>query len=162
MPFALLATVLFAAPPQKLRPNPLAGAHNLQAAHRDRYDAVGRQHHGPRRRRCRSGFLGRGPSRPADAQVLTGRNPKRGNLVARLHGSGKHKPFPDHLPPRRRRSEARGLEPRPLRLHREGRLLLYGRGTQDMKNSDAVVVGRAAAAEERSLASSPTATSSWR
>jgi acetylornithine deacetylase/succinyl-diaminopimelate desuccinylase-like protein len=76
---------------------------------------------------------------PEDAQLLIGRNPKRGNLVARLHGSGKQKPFLiiAHLDVVEAKREDWNLDPFVF-TEKDG--YFYGRGTQDMKNSDAVVV----------------------
>jgi len=72
-----------------------------------------------------------------DAQVLVGANPKRGNLVARLHGSGKHKPILiiGHLDVVEAKREDWTLDPFKF-TEKDG--YFYGRGTQDMKNSDAV------------------------
>ena len=76
---------------------------------------------------------------PKDAQVLIGANPKRGNLVARLHGSGKHKPMLviGHLDVVEAKREDWTLDPFKF-TEKDG--YFYGRGTQDMKNSDAVAV----------------------
>jgi acetylornithine deacetylase/succinyl-diaminopimelate desuccinylase-like protein len=72
-----------------------------------------------------------------DAQVLVGANPKRGNLVARLHGSGKHKPvlIIGHLDVVEAKREDWTMDPFKFN-EKDG--YFYGRGTQDMKNSDAV------------------------
>lgn len=74
---------------------------------------------------------------PADAQVLVGSNPKRGNLVARLRGSGKHKPMLiiGHLDVVEAKREDWTVDPFKF-IEKDG--YFYGRGTQDMKNSDAV------------------------
>lgn len=74
-----------------------------------------------------------------DAQVLVGANPKRGNLVARLHGSGKHKPvlIIGHLDVVEAKREDWTMDPFKF-IEKDG--YFYGRGTQDMKNSDAVAV----------------------
>jgi acetylornithine deacetylase/succinyl-diaminopimelate desuccinylase-like protein len=76
---------------------------------------------------------------PKDAQVLIGPNPKRGNLVARLHGSGKHKPvlIIGHLDVVEAKREDWNLDPFVF-TEKDG--YFYGRGTQDMKNSDAVAM----------------------
>jgi acetylornithine deacetylase/succinyl-diaminopimelate desuccinylase-like protein len=76
---------------------------------------------------------------PKDAQVLIGRNPKRGNLVARLRGSGKQKPFLiiAHLDVVEAKRADWNLDPFVF-TEKDG--YFYGRGTQDMKNSDAVVM----------------------
>ncbi len=74
-----------------------------------------------------------------DAQVLVGTNPKRGNLVARLHGSGKHKPMLiiGHLDVVEAVRSDWTMDPFKFN-EKDG--YFYGRGTQDMKNSDAVAV----------------------
>lgn len=74
---------------------------------------------------------------PGDAQVLVGSNPKRGNLVARLRGSGKHKPMLiiGHLDVVEAKREDWTVDPFKF-IEKDG--YYYGRGTQDMKNSDAV------------------------
>jgi acetylornithine deacetylase/succinyl-diaminopimelate desuccinylase-like protein len=76
---------------------------------------------------------------PKDAQVLIGPNPKRGNLVARLRGSGKHKPvlIIGHLDVVEAKREDWNLDPFVF-TEKDG--YFYGRGTQDMKNSDAVAM----------------------
>jgi len=72
-----------------------------------------------------------------DAQVLVGANPKRGNLVVRLHGNGKHKPvlIIGHLDVVEAKREDWTMDPFKF-IEKDG--YFYGRGTQDMKNSDAV------------------------
>ena len=77
--------------------------------------------------------------KPADAQVLVGSNPKRGNLVARLHGKGKLKPMLiiGHLDVVEAKREDWTMDPFTLN-EKDG--YFYGRGTQDMKNSDAVAM----------------------
>ncbi|MBR0345441.1 MAG: M20/M25/M40 family metallo-hydrolase [Rudaea sp.] len=74
---------------------------------------------------------------PKDAQVLVGANPKRGTLVARLRGSGKHKPvlIIGHLDVVEAKREDWTVDPFTF-IEKDG--YFYGRGTQDMKNSDAV------------------------
>ena len=76
---------------------------------------------------------------PKDAQVLVGPNPKRGNLVARLHGKGKGKPvlIIAHLDVVEAKREDWTVDPFVF-TEKDG--YFYGRGTQDMKNSDAVAV----------------------
>jgi acetylornithine deacetylase/succinyl-diaminopimelate desuccinylase-like protein len=75
---------------------------------------------------------------PADAQVL-GPNDRKGNLVARLHGSGTHKPLLiiGHLDVVEARREDWTTNPFEF-VEKDG--YFYGRGTQDMKVSDAAVV----------------------
>ena len=75
---------------------------------------------------------------PADAQVL-GPNDRKGNLVARLHGSGAHKPLLiiGHLDVVEARREDWTTNPFEF-VEKDG--YFYGRGTQDMKVSDAAVV----------------------
>lgn len=76
---------------------------------------------------------------PKDAQVLVGTNPRRGNLVARLRGSGKNKPMLiiAHLDVVEAKREDWSVDPFVF-TEKDG--YFYGRGTQDMKNSDAVAV----------------------
>ena len=75
---------------------------------------------------------------PADAQVL-GPNSRKGNLVARLHGSGAHKPILiiGHLDVVEARGEDWTTNPFEF-VEKDG--YFYGRGTQDMKVSDAAAV----------------------
>ena len=75
---------------------------------------------------------------PADAQVL-GPNDRKGNLVARLHGSGGHKPLLiiGHLDVVEARREDWTTNPFEF-VEKDG--YFYGRGTQDMKESDAAAV----------------------
>ena len=76
---------------------------------------------------------------PTDAQVLVGPNLKRGNLVVRLHGNGKHKPvlIIGHLDVVEAKREDWTTDPFVF-TEKDG--YFYGRGTQDMKNSDAVAL----------------------
>ena len=75
----------------------------------------------------------------ADVQVLVGSNPKRGNLVARLRGSGRHKPvlILGHLDVVEAHREDWNLDPFTLQ-EKDG--YFYGRGTQDMKDADAIAM----------------------
>jgi acetylornithine deacetylase/succinyl-diaminopimelate desuccinylase-like protein len=75
---------------------------------------------------------------PADAQVL-GPNSRKGNLVARLHGTGAHKPLLiiGHLDVVEARREDWTTNPFEF-VEKDG--YFYGRGTQDMKVSDAAAV----------------------
>jgi acetylornithine deacetylase/succinyl-diaminopimelate desuccinylase-like protein len=74
----------------------------------------------------------------ADAQVL-GPNPRKANLVARLHGSGARRPILliGHLDVVEARREEWSVDPFVF-LERDG--YFYGRGTQDMKSADAIMV----------------------
>ncbi len=74
-----------------------------------------------------------------DTQVLTGRNPRRGNLVARLRGSGAHKPvlIIGHLDVVEAKREDWSTDPYVF-TEQDG--YAYGRGTQDMKDGDAIAV----------------------
>jgi acetylornithine deacetylase/succinyl-diaminopimelate desuccinylase-like protein len=85
-----------------------------------------------RQRLLAAGFL------PADAQVL-GPNGRKGNLVARLHGGGAHKPLLiiGHLDVVEARREDWTTNPFEF-VEKDG--YYYGRGTQDMKVSDAAAV----------------------
>ena len=73
-----------------------------------------------------------------DAQVL-GPNSRKGNLVARLHGTGAHRPILliGHLDVVEARREDWSVDPFTF-LERDA--YFYGRGTQDMKSSDAILV----------------------
>jgi acetylornithine deacetylase/succinyl-diaminopimelate desuccinylase-like protein len=75
---------------------------------------------------------------PADARVL-GPNDRKGNLVARLHGSGARKPILiiGHLDVVEARREDWTTNPFEF-VEKDG--FFYGRGTQDMKVSDAALV----------------------
>jgi acetylornithine deacetylase/succinyl-diaminopimelate desuccinylase-like protein len=74
----------------------------------------------------------------SDAQVL-GPNSRKGNLVARLHGTEAHRPILliGHLDVVEARREDWSVDPFTF-LERDG--YFYGRGTQDMKSSDAILV----------------------
>jgi acetylornithine deacetylase/succinyl-diaminopimelate desuccinylase-like protein len=74
----------------------------------------------------------------SDAQVL-GPNPRKGNLVARLHGTGARRPILliGHLDVVEARREEWSVDPFQF-LERDG--YFYGRGTQDMKAADAIFV----------------------
>ncbi len=74
-----------------------------------------------------------------DVQVLVGPNPKRGNLVARLHGNGKHKPvlIIGHLDVVEAKREDWTTDPFVF-TEKDG--YWYGRGTQDMKGADAIAL----------------------
>jgi acetylornithine deacetylase/succinyl-diaminopimelate desuccinylase-like protein len=73
-----------------------------------------------------------------DVQVL-GPNDRKKNLVARLHGSGKHKPvlLIGHLDVVEARREDWTTDPFQF-VEKDG--FFYGRGTQDMKDADAIMV----------------------
>jgi acetylornithine deacetylase/succinyl-diaminopimelate desuccinylase-like protein len=74
----------------------------------------------------------------SDAQVL-GPNARKGNLVARLRGTGARRPILliGHLDVVEARREEWSVDPFQF-LERDG--YFYGRGTQDMKSSDAILV----------------------
>jgi acetylornithine deacetylase/succinyl-diaminopimelate desuccinylase-like protein len=75
----------------------------------------------------------------ADVQVVVGPNPRRGNVVARLHGSGAHRPMLiiGHLDVVEARREDWNTDPFVF-TEKDG--YFYGRGTQDMKDADAIAV----------------------
>jgi len=75
---------------------------------------------------------------PADARIL-GPNSRKGNLVARLHGSGAHRPLLIicHLDVVEARRSDWTTNPFEF-VEKDG--YFYGRGTQDMKDSDAAAV----------------------
>jgi acetylornithine deacetylase/succinyl-diaminopimelate desuccinylase-like protein len=74
----------------------------------------------------------------SDIQIV-GDNPRKKNLVVRLRGSGKHKPvlLIGHLDVVEARREDWSTDPFKF-VEKDGRF--YGRGTQDMKNGDAIMV----------------------
>lgn len=117
-------------------PDPLARAIFKQLIEINTTDSVGSTTDAAKAMQKR--FLDAGFA-PNDAQVLVGANPKRGNLVVRLHGSGKHKPLLviGHLDVVEAKREDWTLDPFKF-VEKDG--YFYGRGTQDMKNSDAVAV----------------------
>ena len=79
-----------------------------------------------------AGFAG------SDIQVL-GPNDRKKNLVARLHGTGKHKPILliSHLDVVEARREDWNMDPFQF-IEKDG--FFYGRGTQDIKSGDAILV----------------------
>jgi acetylornithine deacetylase/succinyl-diaminopimelate desuccinylase-like protein len=74
-----------------------------------------------------------------DVQVLVGPNPRRGNLVARLRGTAAHRPvlIIGHLDVVEARREDWTADPFVF-TEKDG--YFYGRGTQDMKDADAIAV----------------------
>ena len=74
----------------------------------------------------------------SDLQIL-GPNDRKKNLVVRLHGSGKHKPvlLIGHLDVVEARREDWTTDPFQF-VEKDG--YFYGRGTQDMKDGDAIMV----------------------
>jgi acetylornithine deacetylase/succinyl-diaminopimelate desuccinylase-like protein len=75
---------------------------------------------------------------PSDVAVL-GPNPRKGNLVARLHGSGAHRPILliGHTDVVEARRADWTTDPFQF-VEKDG--YFYGRGTQDMKSDDAILV----------------------
>src|SRR5258708_21898295 len=71
--------------------------------------------------------------------VVAGPNERKKNLVARFHGTGKHKPalFIGHLDVVEARREDWTTDPFQF-IEKDG--YFYGRGTQDMKEGDAILV----------------------
>ena len=76
---------------------------------------------------------------PATDVVVLGPNNRKGNMVARLHGSGVHRPvlLIGHLDVVEARREDWTTDPFQF-LEKDG--YYYGRGTQDMKSGDAIWV----------------------
>jgi acetylornithine deacetylase/succinyl-diaminopimelate desuccinylase-like protein len=76
---------------------------------------------------------------PASDVVVLGPNPRKGNMVARLHGTGAHKPvlLIGHLDVVEARRSDWTTDPFQF-VEKDG--YFYGRGTQDMKSDDAVWV----------------------
>ena len=74
----------------------------------------------------------------ADVQVLGPDNPRKHNLVVRLHGSGAHRPvlLIGHLDVVEARREDWSTDPFKL-VEKDG--YFYGRGTQDTKQDDAIM-----------------------
>jgi acetylornithine deacetylase/succinyl-diaminopimelate desuccinylase-like protein len=74
----------------------------------------------------------------SDIQVL-GPNDRKKNLVARLHGTGKHKPILliSHLDVVEARREDWNMDPFQF-IEKDG--YFYGRGTQDIKSGDAILI----------------------
>jgi acetylornithine deacetylase/succinyl-diaminopimelate desuccinylase-like protein len=74
----------------------------------------------------------------SDIQIL-GPNDRKKNMVVRLHGTGKHKPvlLIGHLDVVEARREDWTTDPFQF-IEKDG--LYYGRGTQDMKDGDAILV----------------------
>ena len=76
---------------------------------------------------------------PAADVVVLGPNPRKGNMVARLHGTGAHRPvlLLGHLDVVEARRSDWTSDPFQF-IEKEG--FFYGRGTQDMKSADAIWV----------------------
>ena len=76
---------------------------------------------------------------PASDVVVLGPNARKGNMVARLHGTGAHKPvlLIGHLDVVEARRSDWTIDPFQF-VEKDG--YFYGRGTQDMKSDDAVWV----------------------
>jgi acetylornithine deacetylase/succinyl-diaminopimelate desuccinylase-like protein len=76
---------------------------------------------------------------PANDIYLGGPNPRKGNLVARLHGTGARKPilFICHLDVVEARREDWTMDPFQF-IEKDG--YFYGRGTGDIKDGDAILV----------------------
>ena len=76
---------------------------------------------------------------PDSDVVVMGPNERKGNMVARLHGTGKHKPvlLIGHLDVVEASREDWTTDPFKF-TEKDG--YFYGRGTQDMKESDAIMV----------------------
>ena len=70
---------------------------------------------------------------------MLGPNDRKGNLVARLRGTGAHKPIllMGHLDVVEARREDWSMDPFQF-IEKDG--FFYGRGTQDMKSGDAILV----------------------
>jgi acetylornithine deacetylase/succinyl-diaminopimelate desuccinylase-like protein len=76
---------------------------------------------------------------PASDVKVLGPNSRKGNLIARLHGTGAHKPilFICHTDVVEARREDWSLDPFKF-TERDG--YFYGRGTEDIKEGDAILV----------------------
>src|SRR5581483_6769101 len=76
---------------------------------------------------------------PAEDVVVLGPSDRKGNMVARLHGTGAHKPvlLIGHLDVVEARRQDWTTDPFKF-VEKDG--YFYGRGTQDMKDGDAIMV----------------------
>ena len=76
---------------------------------------------------------------PAEDVVVMGPNPRKGNMIARLHGTGAHKPvlLIGHLDVVEARRSDWTTDPFQF-IEKDG--YYYGRGTQDMKDGDAIMM----------------------
>jgi acetylornithine deacetylase/succinyl-diaminopimelate desuccinylase-like protein len=76
---------------------------------------------------------------PNDDVVLMGPNPRKGNMVVRLHGTGAHKPvlLIGHLDVVEAKRSDWTTDPFQF-IEKDG--YYYGRGTQDMKEGDAIMM----------------------
>jgi acetylornithine deacetylase/succinyl-diaminopimelate desuccinylase-like protein len=76
---------------------------------------------------------------PAEDVVVMGPNPLKGNMVARLHGTGAHKPvlLIGHLDVVEAKCSDWTTDPFQF-IEKDG--YYYGRGTQDMKDGDAIMM----------------------
>ena len=76
---------------------------------------------------------------PSEDVVLMGPNPRKGNMIARLHGTGVHKPvlLIGHLDVVEAKRSDWTTDPFQF-IEKDG--YYYGRGTQDMKDGDAIMM----------------------
>jgi acetylornithine deacetylase/succinyl-diaminopimelate desuccinylase-like protein len=76
---------------------------------------------------------------PPEAVVVVGPDPRKGNMIARLHGTGAHKPvlLIGHLDVVEARRSDWTTDPFQF-IEKDG--YYYGRGTQDMKDGDAIMM----------------------
>ena len=76
---------------------------------------------------------------PAEDVVVMGPNPRKGNMVARLHGTGTHKPvlLIGHLDVVEANRSDWTTDPFQF-IEKDG--YYYGRGTQDMKDGDSIMM----------------------
>jgi acetylornithine deacetylase/succinyl-diaminopimelate desuccinylase-like protein len=76
---------------------------------------------------------------PAEDVLVLGPNPRKGNMVARLHGTGAHKPvlLIGHLDVVEANRSDWTTDPFQF-IEKDG--YYYGRGTQDMKDGDAIMM----------------------
>jgi acetylornithine deacetylase/succinyl-diaminopimelate desuccinylase-like protein len=76
---------------------------------------------------------------PPEDVVVIGPNPRKGNMVARLHGTGAHKPvlLIGHLDVVEAKRSDWTTDPFQF-IQKDG--YYYGRGTQDMKDGDAILM----------------------
>ena len=134
---AALVPISSPAAPQPLvgKPDPLAHAILKELIEINTTDSVGNvttAAEAMRKRLLDAGF-------PESDLVLLGPHERKKNLIVRLHGTGKHKPIllNGHLDVVEARREDWSTDP--FKLVEQGGYF-YGRGTQDMKSADAIMV----------------------
>jgi acetylornithine deacetylase/succinyl-diaminopimelate desuccinylase-like protein len=134
--FAMLTAVLPAARAAGVPPDPLARAIFKELIEIDTTASSGDTTLAARAMALR---LRAGGFADKDIALIEGAHPKRGNLVVRLRGSGAHRPvlIIGHLDVVEARRDDWSFDPFVF-TEKDG--YFYGRGTQDMKDADAIAV----------------------